>query len=105
VTHEALKKRIEKLEEKGPKATDVVMWSPSGGGIFGHVHVKGKREVPCSDEEEIKVMQGHYEIDKHRIGGNGEEVPFWQYLEAFRYLAPTELTERQRTVIDNLRGL
>ena len=48
MTHEALKKRLEKLEEKGPEATDVVMWSPSGGGVFGHVHVKGNKEENAS---------------------------------------------------------
>jgi hypothetical protein len=103
VNHETLKKRVERLEEKGPEATDVVMWSPSDGGIFGHVHVKGKKRAACSDEEEVEIMRSHFEIDKHRIGDKGEYVPFWKYLEAFTYLAPDGLAERQRTIIDRLR--
>lgn len=90
--------------------TDVVMWSGSDGGIFGHVHYRFCRSlmeqeiVPCSDEEEVEVMRQHYEIEKHRIWGNGDEVAFWKYLEAFSYLAPDGLAERQRAAIDKLRG-
>jgi hypothetical protein len=105
MSKDELEKRIEKLEEtKMVNTPRVVMWSPLGGGVFGHVHVNGKKKTACSDEEEVKIMQGHYEIDKHRIG-KGEEVPFWEYLEAFTYLAPAELVERQRIVIDKLRRM
>ena len=89
---------------------DVLMWSGSDGGVFGHVHYRFSKSlieqeiVPCTDEEEVEVMRQHYEIDKHRPRGKGEEVPFWNYLEAFSYLAPDGLAERQRAVIDKLRG-
>ena len=104
MTHEALKKRLEKLEEKGPKATVVVMWSP-GGGIFGHLRVTGRKKEACSDEQEVEIMHKQFELDKHRIFRHGEEVSFSDYLEFFKYLGPSGLTERQRTVIDSLRGL
>jgi len=106
MTHETLKKRVEQLEEKaGVNPIDVVMWSGSDGGIFGHVHVVGNRTFPCSDEEEIEIMREHFEADKHRVWDKGEYVPFWKYLETFSYLAPTGLVERQRMVIDRLRGV
>jgi len=101
-----LEKRIEKLEDhKMVNATDVVMWTPIGGGIFGHSRLHGKRKTPCSDEEEVAIMRKHYEVDKHRIGGKGEEVKFEEYLQAFTYLAPAGLEERQRMVIDRLRRM
>ncbi len=105
MTHEALKKRVEQLEDKtGINPIDVVMWSGSDGGVFGHVHVIGEERRPCSDEEEIKIMRNHFEIDKHRVWGKGEYVPFWKYLEAFTYLAPNGLVERQRAAIDRVKG-
>jgi hypothetical protein len=106
VTHEALKKRVERLEEeKMVDSTDFVMWWGPDGGIFGHAHVIGmNRKVPCSDEEEVEIMREQFEADKHRIWGRGEEVPFWKYLEAFTYLAPDGLAERQRAAIDKVKG-
>jgi hypothetical protein len=87
---------------------DVVMWSGSDGGVFGHVHYRFCKSlmeqgfVACSDEEEVEIMRQHYENDGHRC--RGIEVSFWEYLEAFSYLAPEGLAERQRAVIDKLRG-
>jgi hypothetical protein len=105
VTQEGLKKRVEQLEEKsGVHAIDVVMWTPIGGGVFGHIHVIGKRKTPCSDEEEVAIMRADFEKHKHRIGGKGEEVKFEKYLETFTYLGPDGLAERQRTIIDKLKG-
>lgn len=106
MNHEALKKRIKELEEeKGVKPLDVVIWNPSDdGGIFGHIHVIGKKKVACSDEEELEIMHSHFETDKHRIEDKGEELPFWKYLEAFTYLAPNGLVERQRAAIDRVKG-
>lgn len=87
---------------------DVLMWNGVSGGLFGHVHRHlcgsqgDSKPSPCSDEEEVEIMRQHYENDKHRC--RGKEVPFWKYLETFSYLAPDGLVERQRTVIDRLRG-
>ncbi len=93
------------LEEE---SIDVVLYGGSDGGIFGHVHCHlcgsqgNSKPSPCSDEEEVEIMRQHYEDDKHRC--RGTEVPFWKYLETFSYLAPDGLAERQRAVIDRLRG-
>lgn len=105
MTHEALKKRVERLEDKNEvNPLDVVMWSISDCGIFGHCHVIGGKKTPCSDKEEIEIMRNQYERENKRIWGKGEYVPFNVYLEAFTYLAPEELKERQKVAIDRVKG-
>jgi hypothetical protein len=89
---------------------DIVMWSPRGGGVFGHVHYRFSKSrcenqrVPCSDEEEVQIMREHYEADDHRFFRRGDELSFPEYLERFSYLGPEELAERRREVISRVRG-
>lgn len=100
--------RVFGLVEPEDDGIDVLMWNGVSGGLFGHVHChlcgsQGEsKPSPCSDEEEVEIMRQHYENDKHRC--RGKEVQFWKYLEKFSYLAPEGLAERQRAVIDKLRG-
>jgi hypothetical protein len=90
---------------------DVVMWSPRGGGIFGHVHYRFSKSrsesqrVPCSDEEEVQIMREHYEADGHRFSRQGDELSFPDYLERFSYLGSEELAERRREIISRVRGV
>jgi hypothetical protein len=113
VSSRGLLRKVRRLEREivgdlEDDVLDVVMWSGSGGGVFGHVHYRFSKSLmeqesaPCSDEEEVEIMRQHYENGGH--GCRGTEVPFWKYLEAFSYLAPDGLAERQRAVIDKLRG-
>jgi hypothetical protein len=89
---------------------DVIMWSAREGGIFGHVHYRFSKSrsenqrVPCSDEEEVEIMRGHYETDEHRFFHRGEELSFPDYLERFSYLGSEKLAEERGKVISRLRG-
>jgi len=105
VSSRGFRRKVQKLEREivsglEEESIDVVLYGGSDGGIFGHVHCHlcgsqgDSKPSPCSDEEKVEVMRQHYEIDRHRPWGRGDEVPFWKYLETFSYLAPDGLAER-----------
>jgi len=89
---------------------DILMWNGLQGGIFGHTHWRFSESrsqtewIPCSDEEEIKIMRERYEEDDHRLFGRGSEVSFAEYLEYFVYLGPEEMDARRKEIIERLKG-
>ena len=89
---------------------DVVMWSVSDCGVFGHTRYRfseSRRQsewIPCSDEEEIQIMRESYERDGRRLYGRGSEVPFAEYLERFSHLGPKERDGERKRIIEHLKG-
>ncbi|MDH5266610.1 MAG: hypothetical protein OEW62_02900 [Candidatus Bathyarchaeota archaeon] len=111
----AILRRLKKLEkvfavEPRDDWLDIVMWTGSDGGVFGHAHCRFSRSrnrtewIPCSDEEEIEIMRGHYEKDSHRLYGKGPRVSFREYLERFSYLGSEELGVKRKEIIERLKG-
>ena len=115
MSNRAILRRLKKLEEVfavEPKDDwiDIVMWNTFHSGIFGHTHYRFSESrhqtewIPCSDEEEIRIMRGHYEKDDHKIHGRGPRVSFAEYLERFSYLGSEELAVRRKEIIEQLKG-
>jgi hypothetical protein len=115
MSNKAILKRLKKVEgvfhagEPRDDWVDFCMWDVSGG-VFGHVHYRFSESrgeslrTPCSDEEELEIMRAQYEDEGHRLCGKGEEVSFAEYLERLSYLCPEALRERQKLVIERVRG-
>ena len=115
MSNRAILRRLKTLEnvfavEPKDDWIDTVMWSAFNGGIFGHRHYRFSESrnqtewKPCSDEEEIEIMRGHYERDDCKFYGRGPRVSFVEYLERFSYLGSEELSVRRRLVIERLKG-
>jgi hypothetical protein len=115
MSNQVILRRLKKLEkvftmDSESRWIDVLMWSGSQGGIFGHSHLRfsgNGREterMPCSDEEEIVIMREHYEEDDRRLHGRGSKVSFAEYLECFSHLGAEELGARRRQAITRLKG-
>jgi len=115
MSNKAVLRRLKKLEKVfavKPKDDwiDILMWSGSDGGIFGHTHCRfseSRRKterLPCSDEEEIKIMRRDYEEEGHRFFGKSSDVSFAEYLERFSYLGSDELDVRRKEIIERLKG-
>jgi hypothetical protein len=115
MSSKAILSRVKRLEnvfavESGDDWIDILMWSGSQGGIFGHAHCcvscSGRETVwrPCSDEEEVAIMRRYYEDEGHKLFGKGAEVSFVEYLERFSYLGSEELADRRKAIIDRFRG-
>jgi hypothetical protein len=112
----AILRRVEELErvfavgELDDDWVDVLMWSGENSGIFGHVHYqfsesRGEtRWIACSDEEEIAIMQRHYEDEGCRSYNRGNELSFAEYLDRFSYLGSAELEARRKLVIKQVKG-
>lgn len=102
--------RVFAAGELGDYWIDIVKWEGKKGGAFGHAHWRfspsrcEQQIIPCSDEEEVEVMRQHYEREKHRFFGQGEELSFPDYLERFCYLGSEELGERRNAVIGKVRS-
>ena len=88
----AIRKRVEKLEEKvrikHREPFYVLMWIGRGGGLYGHgrIDVYTGEIMPCSDEEEMEIMRNHWERENRRLYGRGSQVSFEEYLRAHEYL-------------------
>ena len=115
MSNQAILRRLKKLEkvfavEPEDDWIDIVMWSISHSGIFGHTHCRFSESrsqtewIPCSDAEEIEIMREHYEEGGHRLYGRGAELSFSEYLERFSYLGPEELSVRRKAIIERLKG-
>ena len=111
----AILRRLERLEKvfavnPVDDWIDVVMWSASNCGVFGHSRYRfseSRRQsewIPCSDEEEIQIMRESYERDGRRLYGRGSEVSFAEYLERFSHLGPKERDGERRRIIERLKG-
>ena len=111
----AILRRVEELErvfavgEFGDDWVDVLMWSGRNGGVFGHVCFRCSKRgetrwLPCSDEEEVEIMRGHYEDERRRLYGRGAEISFAEYLEQFSYLGSEELAVKRKLIVERLRG-
>ena len=111
----AILRRLERLEKvfavnPVDDWIDVVMWSVSNCGVFGHTRYRFSESrnrtewVPCSDEEEIRIMRESYERDGRRLYGRGSEVSFAEYLERFSHLGPKERDGERKRIIERLKG-
>lgn len=112
----AILRRLRKLEkvfaagEPRDDWIDVLMWGGEDGGVFGHVRYRFSKSrgetrwIACSDEEEIAIMQRHYEDEGCMQYGRGNELSFAEYLDRFSYLGPRELEVRRKLVIKRVKG-
>ena len=105
-----LERRVSELENKrGINQPDLVVtaWSPGDDtGLYGHVHIRVGRHksklpkrVPCTDEEEIKIMREHYE--KYlKLYPNRR---FSDHLEEYDRRGPESRKEDRRKLIEQIR--